>query len=236
MKVVVLTTETTHHTYYVRQVSARYPLQSIVLERWRAAAPFETAHPFENRRDEYERDLLLAGGPPSCAELPGVHHCARVNDHAVVAMLRQAKPDVILAFGTGRMTSDVFGAAGVACLNLHGGNPEEYRGLDSHLWTIYHRDFDNLVTTLHRVDEGLDTGDVVLQSALAIPPGTELHQLRAINTQTCVDLTLRALETLSRHGSLPSHKQSRRGRYYSHMPGCLKQECLITFRRHTTRH
>ena len=235
MKVAVLTTDTTHHTYYVRKVSERFPLQAIVLERWRAVAPFETVHPFEQQRDEYEREVLLAGGPQSCTELPGVHHCDRVNDHAIVAMLRETKPDVVLAFGTGRMTRDVFRSADVACLNLHGGNPEEYRGLDSHLWAIYHHDFANLVSSLHLVDEQIDTGDLVFQSALDIPRGTELYQLRAINTQACVEMSLRALETLS-HGSLPAHKQRRRGRYYSHMPACLKQECLAKFRQYTTRH
>ena len=28
---------------------------------------------------------------------------------------------------------------------------QKYRGLDSHYWSIYHKDFESLVTTLHRV-------------------------------------------------------------------------------------
>ncbi len=236
MKVVVVTTDTAHHAYYLWKLNERFPLQAIVLERWRAVAPFHTSHPFEQERDGYEREVLLSGGPRSCAELAGVHSCERVNDVASVAMLRAKSPDVVLVFGAGRLTSEVFCSVGIACLNLHGGNPEEYRGLDSHLWAIYHRDFTNLVTTLHRVDEQLDTGDIVFRSPLTIPSGTELYELRSINTRVCVDLSLQALETLCREGSLPAQQQARRGRYYSHMPACLKQECLARFRQYTTRH
>ena len=47
--------------------------------------------------------------------------------------------------------------------NLHGGDPEKYRGLDSHYWSIYHNDFKSLITTLHKVRPILDTGEIVLQ-------------------------------------------------------------------------
>ena len=236
MNVAILTTDTTHHAYYVWKVSQQFPVGTVLLESWRPQAPFETAHAFEQQRDEYERDVLLAGGPRSCADIPGVHHCRRVNDPAAIALLSEATPDVILTFGIGRMTADVFRAARLACLNLHGGNPEEYRGLDSHLWAIYHRDFDNLLTTLHWVDEDFDTGAIALQCRLDIPDGTELYQLRSINTEACVQLSLRALQTLCGQASLPARQQTRRGRYYSHMPACLKQECVTRFHQYTSHH
>lgn len=234
MKVVLLTTDTTHHAYFAWKLNERFSLQAIVLERWRPSAPFETSHPFEQRRDEYEREVLLAGGPRSCADLESVHLCQRVNDAATVVTLAALRPDVLLVFGTGILEPPAFRAPRLACLNLHGGNPEEYRGLDTHLWTIYHRDFANLVTTLHCVDKGLDTGDIVSQSPLPVQAGTELHQLRAINTRACLDLSLAALKTLDRTGSLAARQQLRRGRYYSHMPASLKQECLTRFRRYTS--
>jgi methionyl-tRNA formyltransferase len=235
VNVVLLTTDTTHHAYFAWKIAERFPLQAILLERWRPAARFETCHPFEQERDEYERLTLLAGGPRTCLELDRVHDCERVNDAASVAMLEAMTPDVVLIFGTGVVKSEVFRSARLACLNLHGGNPEEYRGLDSHLWTIYHRDFDNLVTTLHCVDADLDTGDIVLQTPLPIPPGARLHELRAINTRICLDLSLQALEQLQAAASLATRKQARRGRYYSHMPACLKQECVSKFHTYTAR-
>src|SRR5262249_30235149 len=110
-----------------------------------------------------------------------------------------------------------------------------YRGLDTHLWTIYHEDFANLVTTLHHLDADLDTGDIVVQSALPLAKGMHLHELRAVNTRTCVDLTATALGALHRLGTMPRRKQFGRGRYYSFMPAVLKPLCVQRFERFTER-
>ena len=205
-----------------------------MLETSQASAPFDTNHPFEPQRDEYERRVLLAGGPQSCREVGRVHEWRRVNEAPAVEMLEAMQPDVILVFGTGIIRPAVFRAAGIACLNLHGGNPETYRGLDSHLWAIYHGDFENLITTLHVVDDRIDTGDIVSQSHLEIPRGLELYQLRTVNTQACVELSLRALDTVNQGEAIPVRKQASLGRYYSHMPACLKQDAVRKFSQYTS--
>ena len=43
-------------------------------------------------------------------------------------------------------------------INVHRGIINKYRGLDSDLWAIYHKDLDNIGVTIHKVDENLDTG------------------------------------------------------------------------------
>ena len=48
-------------TGIVAEIAKRYPLDAIFLETRGASFPFPTAHPFEAERDEYERELLLAG-------------------------------------------------------------------------------------------------------------------------------------------------------------------------------
>jgi methionyl-tRNA formyltransferase len=138
----------------------------------------------------------------------------------------------VFVFGTGRISDDVRTSAARACLNLHGGSPEFYRGLDSHLWAMYHDDFDNVVTTLHHVDADLDTGDIVFQERLTFEPTTGLHEVRSINTRSCVGLALLAVHALSSLGRLPARRQFQRGRYYSFMPAALKDICAEKLRRH----
>jgi len=103
------------------------------------------------------------------------------------------------------------------------------RLIDTHLWAIYHRDFANLATTLHYVDSQLDTGDIVFQSQVRLHQESKLYELRALNTQLCVELCLLALTTLDSVGSLPSRKQVSQGRYYSFMPAVLKADCVNKF-------
>ncbi len=235
MRVVLLTTDTTHHLYYAWKLSERFPLRALFLEARHLEPPFDTRHAFEKRRDSYEREVLLAGCPGSFAMFAETHEVESMNEAVAATALHSISPDVILVFGTGKLLPPVFGAARVACLNLHGGNPEHYRGLDSHLWTIYHGDFDNLVTTLHYVDGELDAGDIVFQMGLRLTPQMGLHELRTVNTHACVELSCLALRALETMGTVPSRRQVQRGRYYSFMPAVLKDECVRRFEQHVAR-
>ena len=232
VNIVLLTTETTHHTYYAWKLVERFPLQAIIVESRQATPSFETFHPFEQERDAYERETLLAGCRSTLRDVAPAHIVDSGNDAEGVTLLTRLKPEVLLVFGAGKLLPPAIRAASVACLNLHGGNPECYRGLDSHLWAIYHDDFGQLLTTLHVVDDGLDTGDIVQQTRLPLARGCRLHQLRAINTQACLELSLSALETLRSTGTLPTRQQTRRGTYYSFMPSALKETCVQKFAAH----
>jgi methionyl-tRNA formyltransferase len=119
-----------------------------------------------------------------------------------------------------------------ACLNLHGGAPEYYRGLDSHLWAIYHNDFKNLITTLHYVEPTLDTGKIVFEKKLNITKDITIEKLRILNTDACISMSAMAISTLSKNYNLPSRVQSKTGRYYSFMPATLKEICVSKYNRH----
>ena len=233
MKIVILTTDTTHHLYFAWKIASLYPLTAVFFETKKHEPPFAVTHPFEQERDAYEREHLLVGFRGGWNDLAEIRSVRNMNDAGSVSLLGGFSPEAILVFGTGKLVPAVFECASLVALNLHGGNTEEYRGLDTHLWAIYHEDFDNLITTLHHLDATLDTGDIVCQSNLVFPRNARLHELRAVNTKVCTDLSLSALATLAATGSLPRRKQLRRGRYYSYMPAVLKDICVKKFERYT---
>ena len=235
MKIAILTTDTTHHLYYVWKLAQRYELGAVFLETKALTPPFETGHPFEDLREEYERDVLLEGCASTFDDIVETHRFETVNSDGSISMLKRVAPHVILVFGTGKLLPAVFNSAGIACLNLHGGNPEEYRGLDSHLWAIYHNDFNNIKTSIHVIDGDLDTGDLVGQQELPVGKGNGLHELRSINTKACVSLTLNALNRIDSGDPLGGRKQSKRGRYYSFMPSVLKNVCVRNFDAYVSR-
>jgi len=235
MKLVVLTTETLHHAWFVRELAKAYPVAAAVIERNSLKAPFETAHPMEALREDFERETFFGGRAPAIADLAPTHAFDSINDPAARALVAALDPDLILVFGTGRIGRELISVKPRSILNLHGGDPREYRGLDSHLWAIYHSDFGGLVTTLHHLNASLDDGDIVLQGGLAVKKGMELHQLRKANTEVCVSMCLSAIEMHARPGGPVSAPQGKRGRYYSFMPAPLKEICRRKFKQHTER-
>ena len=222
--VTLLTTDTPHHRYFARELAEAGLLRGVYLETSPVRAPFETSHPFEARRDEYEREVLLGG---DAADFDPAHCADDLNAPSVVVELRRSEPAVLVAFGTRKLSEAVIGSADV-CLNLHGGDPRQYRGLDTHLWAIYHGDFAGLVTCLHHVDRELDTGDIVECRPIPVARGMEIHELRAASTRVCVELVKSFLAA----DKPARQRQASKGRYYSFMPGVLKALCVDKFRRY----
>jgi len=234
MRIAILTTQTPHHSYFVQSLAREHEISAIVVEREGIRAPFETAHPFETERDAYECKKFFSEDYPELKTFAATLTAQTINDSEVLEFLKTQACDVAVVFGTRRIKPALIQLFPNRILNLHGGDPEEYRGLDTHLWAVYHDDYSQLITTLHQLNETLDDGAIIGRKQLQLTvPGMKLSQLRALNTQACIDLTKEALEDYQQKGEFFSVQQTRRGRYYSFMPTCLKEICVKKFERHT---
>ena len=229
---VVFTTETSHHTYFVQELSKVVPLEYVLVEKNAPVAPFETLHPFEKVRESYERNIFWGGSNISLSDVAKIIEVNSINSAEALAYLRKLKPEIIFVFGVGRIGKEVIEVCPDGIFNLHGGDPEEYRGLDSHLWAIYHNNFERLIVTLHRINEKLDDGDIVLQTPIPLAPRMELHELRRYNTVVCLQFVLAAMDQYVREGRVIARPQVRYGRYYSFMPSLLKEVCQRQFKRY----
>lgn len=229
-KTLILTTETTHHLYYLWKLSELCSIDRVIIETNTLSAPFETVHEFEQNRHEYEKNVLKSG-PSLIEEILPTHRFPSINQAECKDFLEVTKPDVIIVFGTGKICAEIISIPTIACLNLHGGAPEYYRGLDSHLWAIYHNDFRNIITTLHHMEPNLDTGKIVFEQQLDMSRSNTLEKLRIVNTDACIDMSALAIRGFSEFGYVPSREQLQQGRYYSFMPKELKEICLQKFNR-----
>ena len=233
MRITVLSTDTIHHTYFVSELKKLYPDTSVVCETKTYSALFETSHSFEVDRDNYELDRWFGGVKTKISDVALTKNVNNINDYETLKFLSEINPEVLISFGVGKIHSEIINLYGGRLVNLHGGNPEEYRGLDSHLWAIYHNDFINLITVLHLVDSNLDTGDIVETSNIELFAGMDIKALRKINTEICLNITIKALSNYEKNNIFDSRPQLKIGRYYSFMPSVLKDSCVKNFLRYT---
>tara|TARA_B100001250_G_C19769904_1_gene776612 strand:- start:462 stop:1169 length:708 start_codon:yes stop_codon:yes gene_type:complete len=222
MKILILTTQTIHHAYFVDEIRKIYPETVSFIETKTLSSAFEIAVEFETRRDEYEKELWYNGFEPQITDLTETYVIRSINDKSVIEQIKRVKPDVTVVVGTGKLSKEVIETCG-NIINLHGGNPEYYRGLDSHYWAIYHGDFKNLTVTLHLLNEILDDGNIIQMGSILIQKDMELYQLRRFNVELCVKLVLSALKSYETFSEFISRPQIKKGRYYSFMPACLKK-------------
>ena len=177
MKLAVLTTDTSHHAYFVREMNGVCKDIRVFQQSTSSQAPFATAHPFEEDRERHEAERWFRGESISIANYAQCLSFDRLNDRRAIDEIAAYGPNLTIVFGTGKLSPEVIRTCHPnRILNLHGGDPESYRGLDTHLWAVYHRDFGSLTTTLHRLDEGLDTGQILDQAVIPLTPGMALHE------------------------------------------------------------
>jgi methionyl-tRNA formyltransferase len=143
--------------------------------------------------------------PPIKAELATssvpVFQPARIRNDDAVAQLRGLKPDVIVVMAYGQiLPQSVLEIPRIACLNLHVSLLPRHRGAAPIQAAIVAGDAETGITVMY-MDEGLDTGDLLLQSKLAISPnetGGSLHDRLA---QLAPDVLFAALEQLAKHNA-----------------------------------
>src|SRR5450432_2316450 len=128
--------------------------------------------------------------PPIKAELhetsTPILQPARMRNEETIEQIRALKPEVIVVMAYGQiLPKSVLEIPRVACLNLHASLLPRHRGAAPIQAAIMAGESQTGITVIY-MDEGLDTGDVVLQSKLEISPnetGGSLHdRLAAIAT------------------------------------------------------
>jgi methionyl-tRNA formyltransferase len=127
---------------------------------------------------------------------------ARVRDAEAVEEIRSLRPDVIIVMAYGQIVPrDVLEIPKVACLNLHASLLPRWRGAAPIQAAIAAGDRETGITVMY-MDEGLDTGDILLQRTTEISPtdtGGSLHDRLA---QIAPEALLESLRLLTAGSAL----------------------------------
>lgn len=233
MRLAVLTTGAVRRRYFVECLQREFPVARVLLETRNPPPSVPTEHSLDEARKVRERDYWYAGSPPSFNEVAETQSFHSLNDDAAVAALRDLKPDVTIVYGAGRLGEGTIAQCGEVSLNFHNGDPEAYRGLDCHLWPLYHKDFSAIKMTLHWIEPTLDTGAIVDRRPVPLIRDMPLDDLRRAATEVTVAMAIAALRKFDSSGKVAAKPQRQVGRYYSFMPAVLKDICIRNFGRFT---
>ncbi|HHM06081.1 MAG TPA: formyl transferase [Gammaproteobacteria bacterium] len=148
---------------------------------------------------------------------------AHINDPKVVALAEELKPDVIAVFGTSLIRGGLLEKGRLGIVNLHGGLSPRYRGADCTFWALHNGEPEQVGCTLHFIDAGIDSGDLIAHVCPEVKEGDDELTLfwRAVRDSAGVYAEL--LERLAageRFGAV----QPERGRLYQVKDRLLRHE------------
>ena len=123
---------------------------------------------------------------------------SRLKDPFARGLLSQFRPDVIVVVAYGHIIPGwMIELPRLGCINLHASLLPKYRGAAPIPWAIMRAEQVTGVTTM-KIDEGLDTGDILLQREIEIRPDDTAETLGARMSLAGAELMGETLERLCR--------------------------------------
>ena len=134
----------------------------------------------------------------------------RARSGDFVQALRALQPDVIIVVAYGQiLPGEILELPRFGCLNVHASLLPKYRGAAPIQWAILNDERETGVTIM-KMDEGLDTGDILSQETTVIGPDDNARTLHDRLAKTGAELLMK---TLPEHtaGKIPPRKQPDQG-------------------------
>ncbi len=144
-------------------------------------------------------------------EKPGTKYlnvrCGEINSEGFASFLRDVKPDVIAVLGSSVIKTHIVSMPSIAMINLHSGLSPYYRGTWSYGWPIVNGEPEYIGVTVHHIDAGIDTGDIIYQTKPVLDENDDLNTIFLKVIAEGIELVISAIEQMQKTGQIVSYKQ-----------------------------
>lgn len=145
-----------------------------------------------------------------------VYQPKKIREKECIEKLSCYKADIMVVIAFGQiLPKEILEMTPYGCVNVHASLLPKYRGAAPIQWAVINGEKESGVTTM-QMDEGLDTGDMLLKTAIVLDEketGGSLHdKLAEAGAKLCVE-TLKKLE----EGSIRPEKQGESPTAYARM-------------------
>ena len=113
-----------------------------------------------------------------------------------VALLEEIRPDLVIVTAYGKiLPPDFLAYPKYGCINIHASLLPKYRGASPIHWAVMAGDRETGVTVM-QMDEGMDTGDILLVKKIPIPPEATTEEMFDRLSVLGAEAMLEAIEQL----------------------------------------
>ncbi len=95
-------------------------------------------------------------------------HVSSVNADDCLRQLQKLKPDLVVVHGTRIISKKILQNVNSLFINIHAGITPRYRGSHGAYWALANADKDNCGVTVHLIDAGIDTGNILAQKRITL--------------------------------------------------------------------
>ena len=216
--VLVLCGDQLRHKFFAASLLKRFPNSSVAFERFDSNAcrqyKQENTALMENHfkdfketeagffKEAVESDAgLLANRTLWSVEKGGIH--------GLYSKIIELNPKLIVVYSTSILKKELINAFPKRIINLHAGLSPYYRGSGTNFYPFYDKRLDCVGMTVHYIDAGIDSGEIVLQGRPELEAGDNTHSVGCKCVLVGVELMKKVVEHWLEFGECRSRKQAK---------------------------
>ncbi len=127
-----------------------------------------------------------------------------LNSPEAVNLVREKQIDLCIYAGAGIMRKEIIAAAPLGLLNAHMGILPGYRGMNVTEWAAWNGD--PVGCTVHLIDTGIDTGDILVTRAVDVSRAGDIAELRKLVDASQIELLGEVVQYILSEGHLPPRR------------------------------
>lgn len=153
------------------------------------------------------------------------------NNTEIIEKIKELNPEVICVVAYGKiLPKEILEIPKLGCINVHGSLLPKYRGAAPIQWAVLNGDKTTGVTTMY-MDEGMDTGDMILKEEVEIGENETTGELWERLAKVGGELLVKTLEQIKK-GTAPREKQ---GEDFTVAPMLSKEMAKINWEEKTAK-
>lgn len=122
-----------------------------------------------------------------------VYETYDIHSNESIKFLRSLNSHIIAVCGTGILRQPIMSLPAIGVINLHQGKVPEYRGAPPGFWELWNEEKE-VGVTIHFIDDGVDTGDVILQKLIPIFDYDNLNSIQTKLNEVSLSLYTEAVK------------------------------------------
>ncbi len=228
MRIAILSTDTLHHRYFINSIEKEgIKISKYIFETTLVKSKFKNHIFFNKEENNYERQNFFKSVPKSLNKKKLIK-LKNINSKISLNILEKYQFDIGIVFGCRKIKQEVIKSFKYGLINIHRGVINKYRGLESDLWALFFKDFNNIGVCLHFIDNNLDTGSIIEQKKVKLFKNMQIYQIRYFTTILATKMVINLIKNNFKKLRF-SRKQKKFGKYFSFMPYYKKKKAKIYF-------
>ncbi len=144
------------------------------------------------------------------------YYVKSVNDDETIDILQSESPSIIIVNGTRIISGKILESINVPFVNMHVGITPKYRGVHGGYWAAATGDINNCGVTIHIVNSGIDTGDVIAQSRIKVTDKDNYSTYPLIQVAEGIKLELELLTEYEKTSQIETFSPELPSKLWSH--------------------